>query len=143
MLRLLRAAVRPQHPLQRIARENICSKKISSILLVVALDCALGGTRGFDQSSAIADSSSKRADGLQGSGIGGKTVAQQSRNLKAEISKVVADAKAGKRLSVTDPQNQPAQSNSLSKGWKIAIGVSIALVVLAIYAVHVSHHLLD
>jgi hypothetical protein len=63
--------------------------------------------------------------------------------LKAEISRVVDDARAGKRLSVSDPQNQPAQSNSLSKGWKIAIGVGIALVALAIFAVHVSHHLYD
>lgn len=118
-------------------------KKISSILLVAALACTLCGTRGFAQTSAIADTGSKKAGDLQDSGVAGKTEAQQSRNLKAEISKVVADARAGKRLSVSDPQNQPAQSNSLSKGWKIVIGVSIALVVLAIYAVHVSHHLID
>jgi hypothetical protein len=118
-------------------------KKISSLLLVAALAFTLGGTSSFAQTSSLSDAGSKRVDGLQNSGIAGKTEAQQNRSLKADISKLVADAKAGNGLTVSDPQNQPAQSNSLSKGWKIAIGVSIALVVLAIYAVHVSHHLFD
>ncbi|MDT4954266.1 MAG: hypothetical protein QOJ02_2404 [Acidobacteriota bacterium] len=118
-------------------------KKISSLLLVAALAFTLGGTSSFAQTSSLSDAGSKKVDGLQDSGIAGKTEAQQNRSLKADISKLVADAKAGKGLTVSDPQNQPAQSNSLSKGWKIAIGVSIALVVLAIYAVHVSHHLFD
>ena len=45
--------------------------------------------------------------------------------------KLVADAKAGKVAPTERPQIQPAKSNNLSKRAKIAIGVGIAVTVVA------------
>jgi hypothetical protein len=118
-------------------------KQIASLFLVAAIVCTLGGTSGYAQTSSLPDAGSNKENGLQDSGIKEKRAAQQKSSLKADIAKLVADAKAGKRLSVSDPQNQPAQSNSLSKGWKIGIVVIAALVIVTFVAIHVSHHLFD
>jgi hypothetical protein len=118
-------------------------KQIASLLLVVAIVCTLGGTSGYAQTSSLPDAGSNKEKGLLDSGINEKKDAQQKSSLKADIAKLVSDAKAGKRLSVSDPQNQPAQSNSLSKGWKIGIVVIAALVILTFVSIHISHHLFD
>lgn len=118
-------------------------KQIASILLVAVIVCTLGGTSGFAQTSSLPDTISKKENALADSGIAEKKEAQQKSSLKADIAKLVAEAKAGKRLTVSDPQNQPAQSNSLSKGWKIGIVVIAALVIVTFVAIHVSHHLFD
>jgi hypothetical protein len=118
-------------------------KQIASLLLVAAIVCTLGGTPCFAQTSSLPDAGSNKENSLPDSGIKEKKEAQQKSSLKAGIAKLVADAKAGKRLSVSDPQNQPAQSNSLSKGWKIGIVVIVALVIVTFVAIHVSHHLFD
>jgi hypothetical protein len=118
-------------------------KQIASLLLIAAIVCTLGGNSGFAQTSSITDATSNKENGQLDSGIAEKKEAQQKSSLKADIAKVVADAKAGKRLTVSDPQNQPAQSNNLSKGWKIGIVVIVALVIVTFVAIHVSHHLFD
>jgi hypothetical protein len=51
--------------------------------------------------------------------------------LKADIDKLVAEAKAGK-IAPSAAQMQPATRNNLSKGKKIAIGVGIAIAVVTI-----------
>jgi hypothetical protein len=118
-------------------------KQIACLMLVAVIVCTLGGTSGFAQTSSLPDAGSNKENGLPDSGIKEKKEAQQKSSLKADIAKLVADARAGKRLSVSDPQNQSAQSNSLSKGWKIGIVVIAALVILTFVAIHISHHLID
>jgi CHASE3 domain sensor protein len=64
-----------------------------------------------------------------------QTVQQRNEKVRADMARLVADAKAGKVAPRTSqfPQHQ---SNSLSKGAKIAIVAGIAVVVLAIIVVH-------
>jgi hypothetical protein len=118
-------------------------KQIASLLLVAAIICTLGGSSGLAQTSSLPDTIQNKENSLPDSALAEKREAQQKSSLKAEVAKLVADAKAGKRLTVTNPQNQPAQSNSLSKGWKIGIVVIVALVIVTFVAIHVSHHLFD
>ena len=116
-------------------------RKFASLLLVTALLCALGTVPAFAQS--LSTQARLRSEGSDPNFVG-KEEAQSNRSLKADISKLVEDAKAGKGLSVRDPQNQPAQSNSLSKGTKIAIAVGVAAaVILIILFVHARNHLFD
>ncbi len=107
-------------------------KKNASLILVAALVCTLGGTPAFAQTAHKPETKSDRIDDPSSFGSVGTKEAQAGKSLRADISKLVADAKANKRVSVTDPQNQPAQSNSLSKGAKIAIGVGIAAAVILV-----------
>ena len=107
-------------------------KKIASLVLVTALACTLCGTPAFAHTSSNPDDKPSKTGTQPDSSSTGKREAQPEGSLKADILKLVADAKAGKGVSVTDPQNQPRQSNSLSKGAKIAIGVGIAAAVLLI-----------
>lgn len=60
---------------------------------------------------------------------------QVNEKLRADMLKLVADAKAGRVAPAPLPQMQPQKSNSLSKGAKIAIGVGIAVAVIAIIVV--------
>ena len=118
-------------------------KQIASLLLVAAIVCSLGGSSGLAQTSSLPDTIQNKESSLPDSALAEKREAQQKSSLKAEVAKLVADAKAGKRLTVINPQNQPAQSNNLSKGWKIGIVVIVALVIVTFVAIHVSHHLID
>jgi hypothetical protein len=65
--------------------------------------------------------------------------------LKTDVRKMVADAREGRSgPALRTPQQQPPpQSNSLSKGQKIAIGVGITVAVLAIiyFSVFAGKHL--
>ena len=64
------------------------------------------------------------------------TEARPDAKLRAEMEKLVADARAGKVIPAARPQIQPAKSNSLSKKAKVAIGVGIAVIVLAVIIKH-------
>ena len=64
------------------------------------------------------------------------TEARPDAKLRAEMEKLVADARAGKVIAAARPQIQPAKSNSLSKKAKVAIGVGIAVIVLAVIIKH-------
>jgi hypothetical protein len=57
---------------------------------------------------------------------------QVNEKLRADMLKLVEDAKAGRVAPAPRPQMQPQKSNNLSKGAKIAIGVGIAVAVIAI-----------
>jgi hypothetical protein len=119
-------------------------KRFASLALVATLICTLGGTAAFAQTLPQPDARSNSVNELPDSGFAGRKEAQSSEVLKANILKLVADAKAGKRLVVLDPQNQPRQSNSLSKTTKIALVVGVAVVViLIIVIVHAKNHLFD
>jgi hypothetical protein len=60
---------------------------------------------------------------------------EKNAKVRADIAKLVADAKAGK-VSPRKSQFPPPQSNGLSKGAKIAIVAGIVVVILAIIIVH-------
>lgn len=97
------------------------SKKLLSVLVVAALLCALGGTNGLAETKPEDKAGAAK------------------ETLRADISKLVADAKAGsKGVAVPRAQIQTSKGNNLSKGTKIAIGVGIAAAVIVIVAVAVN-----
>jgi hypothetical protein len=60
-------------------------------------------------------------------------------SLRAEISKLVAEAKAGSpKVAVPRPQLQTSKGNNLSRNAKIAIGVGVAVAVAVVVLVVVS-----
>ena len=118
-------------------------KKFAAVMLVAALVCTLGVPRAFAQNKPSLDADSNR---ISNSDVdyAGKQGMQSGARLKASIQKLVADARAGKGVSVSDPQNLPRQSNGLSKGAKIAIVAVIAVVViLIVIVVHSKNHFFD
>ncbi len=58
-----------------------------------------------------------------------------SEKVRAEVGKMIAEAKAGRTGAPRAPQFPPPQSNSLSKTAKIAIVAGIVIVVVVIIAV--------
>ncbi len=119
-------------------------KKFAALALVATLFCTLGGTSAFAQNKLSPEAKTNAVSASPDSALAIKKEAQPGGSLKADILKLVADARAGKGVSVTDPQNQPKQSNSLSKGTKIAIVVVIAVViVITIVAIHAKNNLFD
>jgi hypothetical protein len=119
-------------------------KKFAALALACALCCTLGGTPAFAQNKSLPDAQSNKLSASPDSAPAIKKEAQPGGSLKADIQKLVADARAGKGVSVTDPQNQPRQSNSLSKGTKIAIVAVIAVVIIiTILVIHEKNNFFD
>lgn len=119
-------------------------KTFASLALVVTMVCSLGGASAFAQTSPQPTAKSSRISELPDSSAAGKKEAQSSKGLKDDVQQLIADAKAGRKLSIIDPQTQPKQSNSLSKTTKIALVVGIAVVViLIIVVIHAKNHLFD
>jgi hypothetical protein len=119
-------------------------KKFASPALAALLACALCGPKAFAQNMSQSETAANAINAALGSDTAGKKEGQSDGRLKAGIQKLVAEAKAGKGLSVTDPQNQPKQSNSLSKSVKIGLVVGIALaIVITILVIHAKNHLFD
>jgi hypothetical protein len=58
-----------------------------------------------------------------------------NEKLRTDILKLLADAKAGRVALEPRPQIQSRQSNSLSKGTKIAIAVGVVVAVVAIIVI--------
>ncbi len=100
--------------------------KITAFLLVLALVSTMCS------SSALANSKANVEEVPEVTKTPEKNNVQPNEKLKADMAKLVADAKAGKVAPPERPQIQPAKSNNLSKGTKIAIGVGIAVAVVAI-----------
>ncbi|MCA1602521.1 MAG: hypothetical protein LC776_13050 [Acidobacteria bacterium] len=114
--------------------------KFASFVLVIALVSTLGGSSAFANSPTKPDAKRNVADVLGETELGeteisDKNKVQPNEKLKADMVKLVADAKAGKVAPAERPQIQPAKSNNLSKGAKIAIGVVIAIAVIAVIVV--------
>lgn len=117
-------------------------KKLASVILVAAIACTIGGTSAFATNAAEAspqdDPVSVPVKAPE------KKEAKPNGQLKANMLKLVADAKAGKVKLPAKSQMQSSTSNNLSKGKKIAIGVGIAVIVVAIIVViHEKNHLFD
>lgn len=108
--------------------------KFASLALVIALVCTLGGTSAFARASSDPEVKPKAGEAAPESRA---EIKKDTRSvpanvrLKADMDRLVADAKAGK-IAPSAAQMQPAKSNNLSKGAKIAIGVGIVVAVVAI-----------
>lgn len=107
--------------------------KFATIVLVAALVCTLAGTPAFAQTpnnpGAKTHSAAEPPDAVMGS-------ARVNEELRSEILKLVADTKAGSNVvKFPRPQIQSPHRNNLSKGAKIAIGVAIAVAVVAVILV--------
>jgi hypothetical protein len=119
-------------------------KKFAALVLVAALFCALCGTPAFAQNKPLPETKSNEFRDPTGFAPAVKKEAQPGRSLKDDIQKLVADAREVRAVSVTDPQNQPHQSNGFSKGAKIAIVAVIAVVIIiAIIVVHEKNNFFD
>ncbi len=100
--------------------------KLTSVTLVAVLVSVLCGTSAFASKSSDLD---VRADTANGpSEAPAKKDVKPNEQLKNNMLKLVADAKAGKVMPAAKSQIQPAKSNNLSNGKKIAIGVGIAII---------------
>jgi hypothetical protein len=115
-------------------KENTMLNKFASIVLVAALVCTLAATPAF------ANTPSKAGARTCGTGDRPDAVTEADKvvneKLRAEILKLVADAKAGGNVvRFPRPQIQSPHRNNLSKGAKIGIGVGIAVAVVAVILV--------
>jgi hypothetical protein len=119
-------------------------KKQLSLVLIIALAFALCGITAFARNPSDPPGNANMAETSAKSAPAATTKAKKSNErLRADMLRLVADAKAGKVTPAARPQLQPAKSNNLSKGAKIAIGVGIAVVVLAIIVKYQRDHLFD
>jgi TRAP-type uncharacterized transport system fused permease subunit len=112
-------------------------KTFASVLLVFALFCTLGVRAAFARGSSEPETKAAET-ASQPVGPSKSEVApteKPNQKLRADMIKLVRDAKAGKVVPAARPQIQPAQSNSLSKGAKVAIGVGIAVAVIAVIVI--------
>ena len=104
-------------------------KRISSLTLGFVVIATFFATRTFATTSG---DELKPADN---SSATRKTDEVKNEKLREAFNKLVADAKADREAPAPRAQMQPAQSNSLSKGTKIAIVVGVVVAVVAIIVV--------
>jgi preprotein translocase subunit SecF len=117
-------------------------KKLASVILIAAITCTIGGTSAFATNAS--DPSVKDDPVTVPAEVPEKKEAKSNEQLKTNMLKLVADAKAGKVKLPAKSQIQPATGNNLSKGKKIAIGVGIAVIVVAVIVfIHEKNHLFD
>lgn len=118
-------------------------KKLTSMMITFAIVCTLGGTAAFGNSLLNPDA--KTGTSEVPAGAPAKKEVKPNEQLKNNMLKLVADAKAGKVAPVAKSQIQPAGSNHWSKKTKIAVGVGVAVAVVVTFLVvqHVRHHLFD
>jgi hypothetical protein len=113
-------------------------RRLLTATLAAAALCTLGVTSAFADTPARAEA---KAEGMTTQ----PTTHADGEKLKTDMRKLVADAREGRSGTTQPPRQQqpPPQSNSLSKGQKIAIGVGITVGVLAIiyFSVFAGKHL--
>jgi hypothetical protein len=115
-------------------------KRLALFVIIASLICTLGGTVTFANKTFNPD---EKADPAKiPSELPPKEEIKSNEQLKRNMLKLVADAKAGK-IAVVKSQTQPAKRNNLSTKTKIAIGVGIAVVVLVVVVIHAKNHLFD
>ena len=103
-------------------------------LLVLILVCTLAGSSAFANGLADRQSETKISQPAMANDIALKT-AQPHDKLRADMQKLLAEAKAGRVVLTAGPQIQPAKGNNLSKKAKVAIGVGIAVTIVAVILV--------
>jgi preprotein translocase subunit SecG len=129
-------------------KERTVLKKFASMMMVFALLCALGVPVSFARRPDDSDNKSKAAEPatnlLDPAKSEPAATDQPNEKLRAGIDKLVNDTKAGKLMLSAKSQIQPAKSNGLSKGTKIAVGVGIvAAIVLVMVVRHEKETFLD
>ena len=117
--------------------------KFASLTVVFALICTLSGTNASASTPSDPDANAKNAEVALESGNPAKKGVQPHDRLRGDMQKLIAEARAGKVAPAARPQIQPAKSNNLSKGAKIAIGVGIAVVVIAFIVKYQKDHFFD
>lgn len=110
-------------------------KKFPALLLVITLVCTFGGTSVFAQTSGDPEVKPETLAIEEGPDAPPESHVMANEKLKVRMLALVAEAKAGKVAPAKHPQTQPATTNNLSKGTKIAIGVGIAVAVAAVILV--------
>jgi uncharacterized protein YcnI len=118
-------------------------KRLASIVVVVALVCAVSGTAAFakqlqnpDEKTDVAKAPAK---------VPAKEESKATAQLRSKMLKLVDDVKAGKNAPAPKWQGQPTKSNNWSKKTKIAIGVgaAVTVVVLILVVNHARNHFFD
>jgi hypothetical protein len=114
-------------------------------MLAATTLCILGGTSVFAHTTAEPETKAEGATNQPAPRAEGGQEAKPGEKLKTDMQKMIADAREGRSGTALPPRRQqpPTQSNSLSKGQKIAIGVGITVGVLAIiyFSVFAGKHL--
>lgn len=119
-------------------------RRLASFMLAASLLCALCVTSASANTPNGAEVKSEGTSNQPAPRADVDKEAKPGEKLKADVNKMVADAKAGKSGTTLPPQQQqPQQSNNLSKEQKIVIGVGITVAVLAIiyFSVFAGKHL--
>jgi hypothetical protein len=109
--------------------------KFTSLALMAALVATLCTTSTFANTRSDSGLETIRTETSSTSIPATTKEAGENEKLRAVVLKLVADAKAGKIVPAERPQIQPAKSNNLSKGTKIAIGVGIVVAVIAVIVI--------
>lgn len=120
------------------------TRKLVSFVLASLILCALSIASASADTPSDAASKSDGANTQPAPRTDGGNGVKSTEKLKADVSKMISDAREGRGRSTTPArQQQPAQSNSLSKSQKVLIGVGITVGVLAIiyFSVFAGKHL--
>jgi hypothetical protein len=120
-------------------REESLLNRFSLLTLIVALVCTLGGPAALAHSVANPATKSSEAENQKEQKTSTGKEPTDSEKLKASVTNLVMDAKAG-RLKLPAPQIHPTNSNNLSKGAKIGIGIGIAAAIVGIIVWRNSWH---
>ena len=105
-------------------------KRIASLTLVLVLISATCATSAFARVF-----SEDEAKAVQNPATSTTAAELANEKLRTAVNGLVNDAKAGRIVPARKPQTQTRNSNNLSKGTKIAIGVGIVVAVVAIIVV--------
>ena len=120
-------------------------RRLASFMLAALTLCAIGVTSASANTQTEAKVKSEVASTQPAPRADSGKEAKPGEKLKTDVSKLVADARAGRSGSTQPPRQQqpPTQGNNLSKGQKIAIGLAITVGVLAIiyFSVFAGKHL--
>ena len=119
-------------------------RRLASFMLAVSILCALGVTSASANTPTGAEVKPEGASNQPAPRADDNKEARPGEKLKADVSKMIADARAGRSGTTMPPRQQPPQqSNNLSKQQKIVIGVGITVGVLAIiyFSVFAGKHL--
>jgi hypothetical protein len=100
-------------------------KRFVSLTTMAAVVCCLCATSSFGKTRSDAKEPVEKSTAPAVT----KTEAERNEKLRADITRLVSDAKAGKLKMPAQQFPQPTRNN-LSKGAKIAIGVGIAAVII-------------
>ncbi len=117
-------------------------KKFASLMLVFALICTLVGPSALASTPSDPESKPRAVGTSTESSPVTRSAAKLNEKLRADVRKL-ADARAGQVAPAARSQIQPARSNNLSTKAKVAIGVGIAVIVLALVVNHARKHFFD